>query len=294
MVIKIFSLIFIQSESIQALIREDYVFIRTQGRNMFASIADLLLDMVLNSGSIGTGLSKFLKDVCSGINTAADGFLNFWCNYFSRYIINVIEAIRKLVTWFGSLSEILNDFIDVMLQGILPKMFFNKYGNKAFRSVMEEKYNQPTAHKDSVLNKQSVPTNAQPRPQSRKQRILTDATGKMAKMIGDKTMKALGAFGGVVGVVAGLASAAMTAQEIADAVEGMKLYPDNFTLFDLTEIINILDDFVRFTRSGHTCDDYNAKAKRGDYFLVPCARLDLANYENTTAGTTSIQATLCW
>ncbi len=223
-------------------------------------------------------------------------FLNVWCNYIEKYLASVLAALRRAMGVIGAGFEVLNDFMDEVFQGILPASFAAKYGNSIFQMFLTEKYSKPTAHEDKVKASRNVPTTANPRPVSR----ITSVRNTVARSVRLGVTAA-----GSVARFARFAVPAMIAYEGYNAIMGIvgmvqenklrELYPSNFTLFDLEDVVNVLDDMAQFIILDHTCYVYQALQQTNEsYNFFPCVKLDINQYAATTEGTTSLDATLCW
>jgi len=168
MAVKFLSLFFSPNrESMRFYIEQDWVYLKKIGKPIFSQLSDLFLDMLLNSGKIGSSLLSFLDNVCGKINSGINWFLKVWCNYYNNYMIAFLSGIRRLTGIIGAGFEMLNDFMDEVFQGILPAAFVGKYGKNGFQSLLEEKYSEPTRHEDKVSGNKHVSSNVNVRPQSK-------------------------------------------------------------------------------------------------------------------------------
>lgn len=212
-------------------------------------------------------------------------------------MVQVLAGLRQSMGMIGAGFEMLNDFMDEVFQGILPASFVAKYGAKGFQSILTERYSQPTAHEDKVQAKQNVPNSVNTGPVSRTARIrnnLNSAGKTVGRIMSNPAMKlatrltVVSAVFEVANLISGIASAA--------AEEKLReLYPENFTLFDFSDVVNTMDDMEFFLQQDDSCYTFQLfqQANR-TYAMFPCLALDLNRYNATTAGTTAISATQCW
>ena len=280
----------------RALIGTNWAYIRNKARTILDTVGDLMVDTLLNSGEVGQRIMNFLLSACNGLNLAADWFLNVWCNYIQRYTLQFLAGIRRFLGITGAGFDILQDFIDQIFQGVLPAAFISKYASGAFQNMLTEFYSNPTEKKSKANSKSNIPDSANPRQVSRTARaksMITRVygyTGRLMKGI----MKA--------SVIAGGALAAYetvdTIRSIAEEEYLRTLYPENFTLFDLSDIMNVVDDmqdFIMSPLSQDTCVAYQLFKKADPtYKMFQCLNVNLDSYKSTAKGTTSIAATKCW
>jgi len=304
-----------QVRSLKQAAGADWALIKRKAGAAMASAADMLLDGMLNSGSAGKGLMQFLSRACEQINRWLEWFVGVWCTYVKQYMISLLLALQRLVGMIGSGFEIVNDLMDYLFAGILPAQLAAKYGNQMFQNLMQERYSRPTAHKDKVAASKNVPTAADLRPvdggsAARNSRIEINRNSKLADRSMDLVQDTLGVGGNQkgsksmlksVGGKAGLLGAALAAYQIVDGIIDLKntlgnYYPENFTLFDLSDIVNSISDMVQYLQQDSTCYRYEALQRANmSYSLFPCFRLDMGQYgPSADAGTTSITASLCW
>ena len=290
MSVKLLTLFFVSNrESMRFYIEQDWAYLKKLGKPILSHISDLFLDMLLNSGKIGTSLLSFLHNICGKINSGINWFLNVWCNYYDNYMIEFLSGMRRFIGTVGAGFEMLNDFMDEVFQGILPAAFVAKYGQSGFQALLQEKYSEPTKHEDKVSGNKHVSSNANVRPESK-----SDKTRGINKKVLGLGLAASGA----------VASRFATGFEIFSGIKGLiddielsKLYPPNFTLFDLSSIVNTVDDMMKYIQKEKqiSCYAYQAfEDANMTYTYLPCPVLNMDTYSNTTVGTTSIDATLCW
>ena len=212
-------------------------------------------------------------------------------------MVEVLSGLRQGFGMIGAGFEMLNDFMDEVFQGILPASFVAKYGVQGFQGLLAERYSQPTAHDDKVKAKANVPSSANVGPVSRGARArnsLNSAGATMGRVMRSPVMRVAGKlalFAGaleLVNLVTGIMNAAAE-QKLRE------LYPENFTLFDFSDVVNTMDDMEGFLQDDDTCFTFQLHQRANlTYAMFPCLALDLKRYKGTTAGTTAISATQCW
>ena len=275
-------------------IAADWQYVRTKGRAILDTGGDLLIDAMLNSGELGARLMAFLGSACSRINAGIAWFLNVWCNYIQQYMIQVLAGLRYAMGIMGAGFDMLQDFVDEIFQGILPAAFVQKYAQSKFKESLVEAYSRPTEHKDKVKAQSNVPDTANPRPgsqTSQKKNQIARVAGKSAKLVGNAVAKAskylaggLAAYELVTGVMS-----------IIEEEQLRKLWPENFTLFDLTGVVDALDDMEKFLLLDDSCYELHlAQRQNLAYTHFQCLSLDMDRYNASTAGTTSLSSTQCW
>jgi hypothetical protein len=287
-------------------IGKNWAYIRTKARATLDTVGDLLVDTLLNSGEVGVRIIRFLHNACQSLNSAAEWFLNVWCNYIQKYTLQFLAGFRKLLGITGGGFEILQDFMDEIFQGVLPAAFVAKYAvGNSFQSLLTEAYSKPSRKKkvtttvngaQVVLD--NVPDTANPKQVSRSAGV----RGTITRIFGAVGRK----FKGIAkaGMLAGIGLAGYDlVTGIMDLVAEDRLrnlYPENFTLFDLSDIVNVVDDmedFILSPLSQQTCASFQVMQKASvgtDHRMIPCLSINLDRYAGTTEGTTSIAPTMCW
>ena len=294
MIIKLFAMLFTsERNNMRDTILRDWDWLKKEILDLLYTLSDLFLDMLTNTGNLGALLMSFLERVCSGMNEAISWFLNVWCNYVKTYMVHVLAGLRKAMGIMGAGQEILQDFMDEVLQGILPASFIAKYAQGSqFQNLLAQKYNEPTEHKDKVKGGKNVKPKVNVVPASRMKRIRLASSrlaGQVARgVLNNPITRNAGILALGVGVAMGIS-------EMMDESARAALYPENFTLFDLSDIVNVLDDMEQFLVEDTTCYVFQALQRRNaSYNFFPCLKLDIQRYENTSRGTTALDATRCW
>ena len=110
----------------QAQVAKDWIWLKNEAKSMLSGINALLLDMVFTTGEIGKELLIFLNDACNLVNGVYTWFESIWCKYFVNYLLNFLISSRGAMSMVASGFEILQDFMDVTFQGVLPAAFIAK------------------------------------------------------------------------------------------------------------------------------------------------------------------------
>jgi len=285
-------------------IGKNWAYVRSKARTTLNTVGDLLVDTLLNSGELGARIMRFLDKACAGLNDAVEWFLYGWCNYIQKYTLQFLAGFRKLLGITGAGFDILQDFMDEIFQGILPAAFVAKYATGInFQSMLMEAHSEPTKKKDKTVNLdskgnviKSVPDTANPQQVSR----TAEKKSFLARTFGSsgRVMKGIAKASVIAGVGLGLVELVQGIMSLATEDRLRSLYPENFTLFDLSDIVNVVDDmedFILSPFSQQTCASFQLMKKaRSDWQMFPCLSLDMDRYAGTTAGTTSISPTMCW
>lgn len=300
-------------EQARAQIGKNWAYIRSKARASLDAMGDVLVNALLNSGEAGARIMDFLRQSCDGLNRAAEWFLNVWCNYIQKYTLQYLAGMRKFLGITGAGFDILQDFMDEVFQGILPAAFVQKYASGAFQNALIERYSQPSEKKrdnagggqqikvkvngkDVVAVLNDIPDSANPREVSK----TAEQKGFLSRVFGSAGRAVRG-----IAKSAGLAAVGLGLFEIIQGIMSAEqeerlraLYPENFTLFDLTDIMNVVDDmedFILSPLSQQTCASFQLmqKAQPGRAVFT-CLKVDMDSYTGTAAGTTSLDATMCW
>jgi len=286
-------------------IGKNWAYIRSKARESLNTVGDLLIDTMLNSGVVGERLMSFLHTACQSLNTAAEWFLNVWCNYIQKYTLQFLAGIRKLLGITGAGFDILQDFMDEIFQGVLPAAFVAKYAaGTNFQNMLSELYSQPNKKKKRTVTGpdgarvvvDNIPDSANPQQVSRSAKAKGTMTrvfnfvGRNLRAVGKAALYATGLIAGY-DLITGIIN--MVEQERL-----AKLYPENFTLFDLGDIVDVVDelqDFILSPLSQDTCMAYQLVQKgTPGRKMIPCLDLRLDQYASANVGTTSITPTMCW
>ena len=304
LVFRAFGLLFSSGVSdMKSGIRANWLYIKSKGSAMLSASSDLLVDAMLNSGELGARILGFLDNTCNKINAAISWFMNVWCSYVQKYMIQVLLGLRNAIGMIASGFEMVQDFVDEIFKGILPASFVAKYANQDFKQAMQERYSQPTEHKDKVAAAKNVPKDVHVN-SGNKQALNTagknSAWGRARNTIGRIA-------NGPIGKVLRVAGPAMAAWEMLNFISGItdavveeslrKLWPSNFTLFDFSMTVNILDDMEQFLLDDASCYTFEVYKNAGveyETFLCLKVNMDSLTSNGSTAGTTSLDATRCW
>ncbi len=284
-------------------IGKNWAYIRTKARETLNTVGDLLVDTLLNSGAVGQRIMAFLHQACGGLNSAVEWFLNVWCNYIQKYTLQLLAGLRKLLGITGAGFEILQDFMDEVFQGILPAAFVAKYAKGVeFQSMLTERFSRSNKKKKTVtvngvkIVVDNIPDSTDLRPESRtaqQKSILARIFGP-----GGRQFRAAAKVGAVATAFTMGYELITGIMSIVEDERLRKLYPENFTLFDLSDVMSVIDDmedFILSPLSQQSCADFQVIRKaKPDYKWFPCLDLRLDQYTGTSEGTTSIAPTMCW
>ena len=293
-------------------IGKNWAYIRSKARSTLDTVSDLLVDTMLNSGELGARLMGFLEKTCQGFNTAAEWFLDVWCNYIQRYTLQFLSGMRKLIGITGAGFDILQDFMDEIFKGVLPAAFVAKYAmGTNFQDMLAEFYSKPTEKKSAattvttldgkIVHVDAVPDTADPKQESRTSKSKGSLASRVINKVGDFVSNNMRG----IGRASGYAAVALAGYDIVTGIISLvdeerlrKLYPENFTLFDLSDIVNVVDDledFILSPLSQQTCASFQLIKKRDPAApMISCLSLSMDKYTGTAKGTTSIDATMCW
>ena len=204
-------------------------------------------------------------------------FLDIWCNFLQGRLPHLLTTLRKGMAMIASGFQILQDFMDVTFQGVLPAEFIAKYGDKLFQSRMLEKYSDPTSRKSKYITKVESSL-----------RVYTQSFSRIAKSAAT-AVKGLGIVGTVIGVGIGLYDA-------YNDIQGALDYPSNFTLFDFSAVFDGIDSLESFVSNDQRCLTYSVQVRYGHSpQLFTCFSYSLFNnpaLDNLAA--TAIAPTPCW
>lgn len=279
-------------------IAKHWAFIRAKAGSSLNAFGDIMVDALLNSGEVGARIMLFLEKTCDGLNTAATWFLNVWCNFIQRYLLQFLAGVRRFLGISGATFDMIQDFIDEVFKGVLPAAFVAKYANQNFQSALLERYSQPSDERKrkKTGNSFSVPDSAARQQLGRSYQN----KGLMSRVFSYGKRAATGVAAASKYLLAGLMvwETVDMAMSIAEEERLRGLYPENFTLFDLTSIADVIDELEEFILSPvsqQTCIAFQIKRKANpDAKAFSCARVSLDTYNATRAGTTSIEPTMCW
>ena len=301
-------------EQARAQIGKNWAYIRSKARASLDAMGDVLVNALLNSGEAGARIMDFFRRTCDGLNRAAEWFLNVWCNYIQKYTMQFLAGMRKFLGITGAGFDILQDFMDEVFQGILPAAFISKYASGPFQNALIERYSQPSEKKraakadnsqqvrvtvngrDVVGVASEIPDSANPREVSK----TAEQKGFLSRVFGSagRTVRGIAKAASMAAVGLGLFEIIQGIMSAAEEERLRALYPENFTLFDLTDIMNVVDDmedFILSPLSQQTCASFQLMQKVApDRGVFTCLKVDMDSYAGTTAGTTSIDATMCW
>ena len=203
--------------------------------------------------------------------------LSVWCSFLQKHLPYFLTVLRKGMSMIASGFEILQDFMDVMFQGVLPAAFIQKYGSSLFQQALVEKYSQPTNRKSKYLTR--VQTSM---------RVYSSSLTRAASATSKAAMFA--------GRLAPFLAIGLGAYEAYQTINGAMNYPTNFTLFDFSGVYDGIDNMMDHVRDDETCLAYSTAQRYNMSFqLLSCFKNSLLEdpaLANRAA--TSIAPTLCW
>lgn len=308
MAFKLFGLLVLgQEDTFRASMASDWAYLKKKGAAMMSSASDFMTDALLRSGPVGLRIATFLDRTCEKINSGLNWFLNVWCKYIQKYMIALTAALKQLTGMVGAGFDVLNDFMNEVFQGILPEAFAAKYGNDMFQDLLEEKYSEPAAHEDKVSGKKHVPesvdvhsvSKAAPSKNFDYLSLLKKVVDSPISKTASKALAALGPIGDVVAF--GLQTYDQVNQIISIVNDAKKqaylasIYPPNFTLFDLSDVVNVFDDMEEFLSTDQTCFVYDVFTRNNvTYQPFPCIDLNMSDYHPNAPLPANLDATQCW
>lgn len=260
----------------KAQIKGDWAYIKKEGKQMMSTVSDLFADMLFESGPIGAGLVDFMGRACTSINKAYDWFERKWCKWIQPGLTKFLTSLRKGLSMIASGFEILQDFMDEILGGILPAAMISKYGAASkFQTKLIEKYSQPMSRKKKTINKGVQST--------------VKKTAKSLSGVMKTGLKGLG-------VAGALLSIGFAAYDTYESVQGYMNYPDNFTLFDFSGVFDTIDGFMAYLSNEESCFEFSIRQQdpNSTYTRFTCFAYRLDNATGSTRGTTSLDPTVCW
>ena len=115
------SMTVIQNAKEQA--RLDYNEIRRIAQPAIDQGSDILMDMVLFSGTLGPWLVGNGASACDTINSAITYVKKLWCQFVVGWFPNFLQAMDNGMTWVEIGFITVNDVFDVLLYGFMPEAF---------------------------------------------------------------------------------------------------------------------------------------------------------------------------
>jgi hypothetical protein len=284
----------------------DWKYLRKQGSSMVSVISDLFVDTMLNSGNAGLQIMDFLHTACKRINEYGNFFLNVWCNYVTRYMIEMVAGLKQAIGIIGSALEMFMDFMNTASKAILPAAFLKKYAESGVLQMIQQRYANPSAHDDKVAASNRVPSNLDAKPAAHAADARNDANkaakgsmlsrvGKSAAAITENAGQTALKYGSKLLVAGALLSVGL---EVFDAISRMSLpdlAPVDFMLDNLQDVVNTMDDMAKFLLMDQTCFVYKVlRRANSSYQFMRCLALDISSYDNSSTPPHQISATSCW
>jgi hypothetical protein len=312
MATRLLAMLFTQGPNVhnmRASLGADWAIVRKKAGQSMSAVSDLLVDTLLNSGAMGQRLMQFMDALCENGNWAINWFLDVWCNYVKEYMISLLAGLQQAMGIIGTGFEIVNDLMDYLFAGMLPAEFALKYGSELFQTLMTERYEKPKAHSDKV-KAANVPLKADARPlagasaarnaeasavrtgQSSVSAIASDSTKMMSRT--GKIVQVLGTGGAIVGFALQIPDMVNQINDMA-ARAAPHFFPSNFTLFKISDIVNIITDMSGFLQEDDTCYTFQVLRRHNySYVFLQCLKLDMSAYAGSGQSTTFGTASLCW
>lgn len=237
--------------------------------NVMGGFSDLLMDVAFSSGTIGVYVKKFLMDTCTSVNSVVNYLHSVYCRLMVIYAPAALAAISDFATYVDSGFTVVNDFISIIVQNVLPEAVLTQLAKRystTFISYLigykKQAYEKADKIKlDDTKPEQTAPLTADQKKaaadsKSNKNQLNNMAKGKMLS----STSKAVSAATGTLLVGADIALQAyelyqdiQTAQKIADALRKL---PDYWTLFDFVTIQKVIEDISIFLAQDTYCYNY--------------------------------------
>ena len=257
----------------------DWAWVKNQAKSMLAGVNRLLVDMLFSTGQVGKVLLNFMTSACERINRLYAWLMGVWCKFLQKHLPYFLTVLRKGLSMIASGFEILQDFMDVVFEGVLPAAFIAKYGNNLFQKSLFEKYSQPTNRKSGYLTR-------------------VQSSARMNNVAMNK-LKKLGLTTGVgktLGRASMLISAGLMAWETYDTINGMVNYPKNFTLFDFSGVFDGIDNMMDHVGDDEMCLEFTtAQRYNMSVSMLSCFRNSLlVDPALANRAATAIAPTLCW
>lgn len=266
----------------------DWTWLKREASSTMGVVADMLVDLMLNSGSVGRAFMQMSYLICDHYSDFFVWYMNMWCKYVQTYMAKFLGAMRKGLGMTRGGFEMLNDFMDLVLQGVMPAAFVAKYGGD-FQNLLTSAYSEPTK------NKKGRGGNVRP---SQEIRPISKTSGFKSGLT--KSMKYISAVPGNTWMqMAALGVGAYFAINEAQTDSILsKLYPANWSLFDFTGVIDVIDNMETYLRSeeaSQRCVRWEAvRLIKPDFSPISCARLSLKDANYTQASTVTVDASQCW
>ena len=266
---------------------------------LLSVLSNILFDMLFHMGSMGQRIYAFLLRTCGMINTAYGYWLEVWCGIALDLAPGALGGLRHVAemceTAFGVINAALDSIFTAIVPSALSRMeslgFTQGFRDKQAQQQARSKQNIDDSLKASKKESKSaddLKSNAKKR--STKQALRSAATGDLAQ--------GLLLSAATTGVSMALeASPAMSlvfglGNSISDAIETsklMSLYPQNWTLFDFSDIYLALDTLEYFITSDDMCLRYRQANMTQ---ILNCTFPPLASADSL-AGAMMV-ATRCW
>ena len=94
----------------------DWKWIKAQAQDTSASLSDMLLDMLMDSGPLGKTLMAWFAKTCSTVNTIYAWLMNVWCNFVETHMIRLMTSLKTAIGMIATGFDFLQDFADEIFQ----------------------------------------------------------------------------------------------------------------------------------------------------------------------------------
>ena len=280
----------------------DWAYLKKQGREMISTASDLFVDTLLNSGNAGLKIMNFLHTVCIRINDFVNFFLNVWCNYVQRYMIEMVAGLKHAMGIIGAGLQMFMDFMNYADKAILPAAFLQKYAQKEALSMLLQRFSQPSAHDDKVAAANRVPTDVNVRPAAAaaaERNVAATASKESTLLKASNTARSLtnklGKAVAYLGVGGAVLAAGLQAFDMFQQMSLPDLAPVDFMLDELGDVVNVMDDMAQFLQKDQSCFVYQVLRKANmSYSFMSCLSIDINSYENSSVVPHMLSATQCW
>jgi hypothetical protein len=289
------------SSSAKSQLRSSWADFKKQFKEMMSNISDLFVNMLMNSGELGSKLILFIQTMCNYLNKALEWFTMIWCEYIQKYLIQFMSLIQKFSGWTEGFARAIQEFLNFLFRYYLPASFIKKYLSSAMQGAMLNKYDKPTSNSEREKNKNAKVQNAKPtsRIASAKQSF-----SKSIKSAGSAGISA--AKGGAKGfaytalfMAAVEGTSMLVSMAMGDENDGIQGIIDGMWIskefdFDFGWLRDAADNVVYFFTNDDRCTSYMYyKEMTNHSYIIQCPAFDLDPLGSTNPAE-SIDATLCW
>ena len=268
-------------------------------QELVAVLSDIVFDMLFHMGGMGRRIYQFLARTCGLVNTAYGYWLKVWCGIALDLAPPTLGAIRSMAemseTGFGVLNSALDSIFMAVVPAALSKMqglgFTTDFRSKQKKAQGESKQEIKDTLKESKKESKSADEfKAKAKQSSVKTALRNVATSDLAKGIlaasAYTAVTELASRSPVGSLVVGLG------QAIADGIEMnrlLSLYPQNWTLFEFSDIYLALDTLEYYLTTDDMCLTYR---QAGAEEILNCTFPSLVGADSLQGA--AMVATRCW